>query len=648
MCSLIDCLEKISAPMVRFYIDYSKEAEDDFLGGLSPFIIDLDEKVSVAIIDIKYIFSVTEETLFKLKKSYDELVQNTEKEIAEVKEAPNSNPDEIKREISMEDKTDVKILSKVVEQNFPKLFSIHISAVNPTNDKDTQEKSKKELSDLFVFRTIGAERALDEAENSQKKPLGAIIQRLFKSDVSEIEEEIVGQTKTLRDFVDRQSLNAENKVNDLLSDIVDNMIAFGYPTAEEMQLYAKTQFSMENDIINNTDLSYMTADQKETLPSSHNGLGYKNLIKITLLLKEFARDVRQNAKSAIPILFLEEPEAHMHPQLQAVFVGHLEDVLSKFSGNPIQIIMSTHSSHIANTVPFKNIRYLRKKSNQVICKNLNEFCGEKDRMGEEYEKNIDFLRKYLTLSRCDLYFCDKAILVEGAAERLLLPDMIKKCERAGKFAGVTPTLTSQYCTIIEVGGAYAHRFFDFVDFLEIPTLILTDIDFVDKNQRKALRKNADNTSNSTIKKWGHDILNIALTRKIDLEQILALTDAQKTNGLRHLEFQMEENGAYPRSLEEAIMNVNREYYGIETEERDIDFDENEERKTDFALDLILGDISDNYQVPSYIEKGLVWLNGQSKVPDSVKVKKKLRRPYKKRINAKTDKNTGGDIGVEQI
>jgi len=111
---------------------------------------------------------------------------------------------------------------------------------------------------------------------------------------------------------------------------------------------------------------------------------------------------------------------------------------------------------------------------------------------------------------------------------------------------------------------------------------------------------------------------------------------------------MEENGAYPRSLEEAIMNVNREYYGIETEERDIDFDENEERKTDFALDLILGDISDNYQVPSYIEKGLVWLNGQSKAPDSVKVKKKLRRPYKKRINAKTDKNTGGDIGVEQI
>ena len=70
--------------------------------------------------------------------------------------------------------------------------------------------------------------------------------------------------------------------------------------------------------------------------------------------------------SAIPILFLEEPEAHMHPQLQEVFVGHLENVLSKFTGNPIQIVMSTHSPHIANTVSFKNVRYLRREADRVI------------------------------------------------------------------------------------------------------------------------------------------------------------------------------------------------------------------------------------------------------------------------------------------
>lgn len=54
-----------------------------------------------------------------------------------------------------------------------------------------------------------------------------------------------------------------------------------------------------------------------------------------------------------------------------------------------------------------------------------------------------------------------------------------------------------------------------------------------------------------------------------MKQILELTEQQKTNGLRHLEFQMEENGTYPRSLEEALMNVNREYYEIDEEETSI-------------------------------------------------------------------------------
>ena len=108
-----------------------------------------------------------------------------------------------------------------------------------------------------------------------------------------------------------------------------------------------------------------------------------------------------------------------------------------------------------------------------------------------------------------------------------------------------------------------------------------------------------------------------------------MTDEQKTNGFRHIEFQLEENGAYPRSLEEAIINVNREYYGIDTDKKDIDFDEKEEKKTDFALNLVLGKNSDDYQIPSYIEKGLIWLNEQSKVPMSVQPKKKFKRSYNK-------------------
>ena len=108
-----------------------------------------------------------------------------------------------------------------------------------------------------------------------------------------------------------------------------------------------------------------------------------------------------------------------------------------------------------------------------------------------------------------------------------------------------------------------------------------------------------------------------------------MSDEQKTNGFRHIEFQLEENGAYPRSLEEAIINVNRKYYGIDEDKKNIDFDEKEEKKTDFALNLVLGKISDDYQIPSYIEKGLIWLNEQSKIPMPVQPKKKFKRSYNK-------------------
>lgn len=86
---------------------------------------------------------------------------------------------------------------------------------------------------------------MDETEKGQEKPLSVVMDRLFKSDVSEIEEEIVTETKNLKKYVEEQSIMAENIVNGILSDIVGNMFPFGYPTADDMQLYAKTQFSIK-------------------------------------------------------------------------------------------------------------------------------------------------------------------------------------------------------------------------------------------------------------------------------------------------------------------------------------------------------------------------------------------------------------------
>lgn len=77
-----------------------------------------------------------------------------------------------------------------------------------------------------------------------------------------------------------------------------------------------------------------------------------------------------------------------------------------------------------------------------------------------------------------MFFADKAILVEGASERLLIPDMIDKCDKSGDFSSQKYKLPAQYYTLIEIGGAYAYKFIPFIEFLGIPCLILTDIDSV--------------------------------------------------------------------------------------------------------------------------------------------------------------------------
>ena len=301
----------------------------------------------------------------------------------------------------------------------------------------------------------------------------------------------------------------------------------------------------------------------------------------------------------------------MHPQLQSTFVAYIEDFLAREVGAGIvQVMITTHSAHVANTVEFNKVRYIRRHANHVECKSIAQFPMNGTQ--EEQASHLEFLQKYMKLSYCDLYFCDKAILVEGASERLLIPDMIRKCKEAGNFNEAEIPLTSQYYTIVEVGGAYAHHFYDFVDYLEIPTLILADIDFVNGAHGRACPlDDAEKSSSGAINRWCRKALGINEGTTVQIEQILGMTEGQHTDGYRHLEFQKVENGFHPRSLEDAIMNCNRVLFNIGDGENP-DFASGTDKKTDFALKLLMESGFISYHVPSYIRDGLTWLNNQSR------------------------------------
>ena len=578
-----DLCKQIEIISIEFLVDYSLDNPDDNLGALSPFIIDVDVDTTTALIRAEYRLKTDEKTLWTLLES------------SYYKDDAFSPSEDA---------------HKVLADNFGKLFGLTVYAINPNNPDDKQVKSHKELHDLFPFHAIPAERVLGE-DDTHKSSLGLLISGFFDTSEAELDPDVAEEIKRLRSIVEKANNDVQKQSDEILSSVVNNSIGFGYPNIEELKLGVTTQLSIDDQIKNQTKLSYISGTANESLPSSHNGLGYKNLIKMEFLLAAFAKDIKKRGVACVPLLFIEEPESHMHPQMQTAFAAYLEKFLSNLSTVKIQTFLTSHSAHIANTMEFAKVRYAQKSTAGVIYKNLNTFA-------QANPDNVDFIRKYLTLTKCDLFFADKAIFVEGASERLLLPDMIEKCEKSGEFAHCKYPLSAQYYALIEIGGAYAHKFIPFIEFLGVPCLILTDLDSVAERvgkNGKVVKKSVvvsqgETTSNETIKWWvrRNKGLPESDTSKIDLTEITSMTTDDKTRSKCHIEFQTAESGLCGHSLEEAIRNVNRTHYdlGDSISEEDLEF--KGKSKTDFALDLIY-ECSD-YCVPDYIKSGLKWLNNQ--------------------------------------
>lgn len=268
---------------------------------------------------------------------------------------------------------------------------------------------------------------------------------------------------------------------DVFNDTFKSLLKLGYPGLANPSLEIRAALKLERLIGDQQAkvhylLEEATADAEAlTLPDSYNGLGFKNLIYMGVELLDLhsawsaTEEGEEDKRQPIHLIFIEEPEAHMHTQLQQAFVRKLTDLIPLTGGDgyATQFVITTHSPHILYERGFQPIRYFRrspetgaKQSSGVF--NLSVFY-------DQNEPDRDFLQRYMKLTHCDLFFADAAILVEGNVERLVLPLMIAQGAKK---------LGAAYLSILEVGGAFAYRFRKLVEFLGLPTLIVTDLDSV--------------------------------------------------------------------------------------------------------------------------------------------------------------------------
>lgn len=151
----------------------------------------------------------------------------------------------------------------------------------------------------------------------------------------------------------------------------------------------------------------------EALEIEQNGLGFNNLIFMAVVLSELAK----NPDAAYRSLIVEEPEAHLHPQLQRVLLRYLAGVPTGEGEKQVQLFVTSHSPNFASN----------SKLESLVCLVENEAGVE-----TFFPRDVEFakgkrekLERYLDVTRAELFFARRVIFVEGAAELMLVDALAK-------------------------------------------------------------------------------------------------------------------------------------------------------------------------------------------------------------------------------
>lgn len=483
------------------------------------------------------------------------------------------------------------------------------------------------IYNLFNLFIISAQREVDDISDNEKMTLSNAIWKFYQEKKKKNTEDL-NSDDLFKEAIENIKDKLDDTYADYFSDLIKVLNEEIINDDKDKKLNIVSDFDIETLLKKNSKVKYFFDDI--ALSESSNGLGYSNLLYIYIQIEAFKFDINTK-KSLFNIVFLEEPESHLHPQMQSVFLSKINKI---FNDSDIYSIISTHSSYILQSSDINNINYFLNTKNGLMIKSLRDFMNKKEYFGL---KNI--IDKYFIINTCDLFFADKVIFIEGIAERLMLPHFFAKYDLENENK-----ISSQHITVFEVGGRHAYIFQDLVNFLEIKSLTITDIDSVVGSHNKSCPCDLEikdvKTTNPTIKNWfslnneklliskiKDDYLVAKNRQKISKTEnsmiIFQLPKDEEIKCGRTLEeqFILENSGWIIKniskfeSIKDALNRVKKDYSGndlnlsSETLTKEQLFQYcfeivQEIEKIVFSLEIIA---LDGWKIPNYIMEGLQWL-----------------------------------------
>lgn len=419
----------------------------------------------------------------------------------------NSELDIIVKYELVEKQTFQKDLIEILNADFEEdiRFKKFLELIGESNDYKIRyynasgSNVKFNIKDLAEIKAIKANNI--ENDKSLSKAFSKIIEYRYKSSLgkkqkNELESEI-------------RNLNSKLSTNIAKTHTASINESIGaIESKEKLEMFLGSDITFKKLI--NDLIKYEYIEQGHNIPESQFGLGYTNLMMIIAELIEYMEKYpEQSFNSKVNLISIEEPETFMHPQMQELFIKHINKAVSSLLVNNeknvnSQLIITTHSSHILNSKihsgnTFNNINYITTKDNNSHAVSLNdEKITPYTEPGKEDQKEnyLKFLKKHIKFKVSELFFSDAIIFVEGITEETLLRYYIDNNNSLNKF----------YISIFKIDGAHGLVYHKLIKEIRVPALIITDLDIYRSDEEKEKFTQVDTienrtTTNGTLKKY---------------------------------------------------------------------------------------------------------------------------------------------------